>query len=155
MSEVGEGSGLPFVFFVILVGVGSAFRVMRDAFSARLEEWRLMHGRGMKTGYEVRWDYTRSDCNGWSASPLFHACGSILGVRPAAPGFSKIRVAPLLGPGQHAKGTLPHPKGTITVDLRRDGDSWRGRIAIPPGTLGEFAPGGADPREFEGEWILP
>lgn len=123
-------------------------------FHERLEEWRLMPGRGMKTPYEVRWEYTRSDCHAWASHPLYHAFASILGIRPAAPGFSSVVIRPLLLPGATARGTMPHPEGEITAELQRTETGWRGFIELPKSVPGTFHPHGAAPRPFTGRLDL-
>ena len=33
---------------------------------------------------------TRSDCHAWGAHPVFHFYATVLGIRPAAPGFRRV-----------------------------------------------------------------
>ena len=79
---------------------------------------------------------TRSDSHAWAAHPNYGLLATVLGVRPAAPGFRRVRVAPHLGTLRHAEGTGPHPDGTIDV---RVGES----VALPLGryTVLAAAPG--------------
>lgn len=74
------------------------FRVLKqpDALFARLENWFDLPSQGFKTTPEQP-EPTRSDCHAWGAHPLFHFYASILGIRPAAPGFSRVEIAPQLG----------------------------------------------------------
>ena len=51
--------------------------------------------------------------------PLHHYFASILGIRPAAPGFSKVRIAPQMGGLTSARGTMVHPDGDIEVEIER------------------------------------
>jgi len=126
-----------------------------EGFDGRLEEWRAMPGRGFKTPYEVTWDVTRSDCHGWGSHPLFHVCASMLGVRPDAPGFARVRIAPLLGVGRWAKGVVPHPLGEIVVDVHHEAPAvWHGRVEIPEGVEGRLILPGCAPVIFRGAWQL-
>ena len=59
---------------------------------------------------------------------------TVLGIRPAAPGFSRILVAPALGSLKHASGQMPHPAGEIRVSYRRSSGGLRASITLPPGT---------------------
>ena len=82
----------------------------------RLDLWRDMLALHIDTTLESPAP-SRSDCHAWAAHPLLHAHTTVLGVRPAGWGFSKVLVAPLL-PG---RSSMPHPRGTITVDVRGRG----------------------------------
>jgi hypothetical protein len=64
---------------------------------------------------------TRSDSHAWSAHPDYGLLATVLGIGPAAPSFRLVRVAPHLGPLQHAEGRVPHPYGPIDVELVRRG----------------------------------
>jgi hypothetical protein len=69
----------------------------------------------------------------------------VLGVRPSAPGFRAVRVAPALGSLRRASGRVPHPRGDIDVALERVGDAGvRAEITLPPGLSGTFAWGGRE-----------
>ena len=74
----------------------------------------------------------------WGAHPIYHYFATVLGIRPAAPGFAKVRIEPQLWPLTWAKGKLPHPKGFITVDFAIKDDKLSGTVELPEGVTGEF-----------------
>ena len=65
---------------------------------------------------------TRSDSHAWSAHPNYGLLATVLGVRPAEPGFRSVRIAPHPGPLGRAAGRVPHPLGENQVRLERTGD---------------------------------
>jgi alpha-L-rhamnosidase len=80
---------------------------------------------------------TRSDSHAWSAHPNYGLLATVLGVRPAAPGFKTVRIAPHLGPLRHADGRIPHPRGEIVVRFdTADGGGLRGEVTLPEGLNG-------------------
>jgi hypothetical protein len=82
---------------------------------------------------------TRSDTHAWAAHPNYGLLATVLGVRPASPGFHTVRIAPALGPLKHAEGTIPHPLGDIEVAFDRVGATGvRAIITLPPGLSGIF-----------------
>jgi len=57
----------------------------------------------------------RSDCHAWGAVPIYEFTAEILGVKPAAPGFKRIRIAPQPGYLTWAKGEVATPHGNVKV----------------------------------------
>ena len=113
-----------------------------EAVQARLEEWFGLLELGFKTPREKP-EPSRSDCHGWSAHPLYHFYASILGVRPGGMGFKKVEIWPQLGGLEHASGTLPHPKGTIELSVRRVDGRLSGSVTLPEGVTGRLHANGA------------
>ena len=67
-------------------------------------------------------DSPRSECHGWSSTPMYEISAMVLGVYPVADGFEAVRVAPVLLPeGFRAKGRVPVPNGYIDVEVEREG----------------------------------
>jgi len=62
---------------------------------------------------------TRSHCHAWSAAPGFFLGACVLGVRPLAPGWTRVRVAPKPDDLEWARGAVPLPGGG-RIDV-----SWR------------------------------
>lgn len=61
-------------------------------------------------------DFTQgSYCHGWGAWPGSFLMSEILGVKPSGPGFEEILVCPHPCDLEHAKGTVPTPKGDVSV----------------------------------------
>ena len=87
-----------------------------DRYIDQLGPWRGMLELGLTTVPETP-EPTRSDSHAWSAHPNYGLLATVLGVRPAEPGFRSVRIAPHLGPLQRAEGRVPHPKGEIVVRL--------------------------------------
>ena len=88
---------------------------------------------------------TRSDSHAWSAHPNYGLLATVLGVRPAEPGFKKVRIAPHLGSLQRAEGHVPHPLGEIVVRLTRTaGGGLRGEVTLPQGLEGMLEWGGKE-----------
>ena len=109
----------------------------------RMDQWFTLERDGFKTTYEADVPArTRSDCHAWGAHPLYHYFATILGIRPAAPGFAQVRIAPQLGPLSWAQGRLPHPLGMIEVELEQQGRRWHGQIRLPRGVTGTFVQAG-------------
>jgi hypothetical protein len=77
---------------------------------------------------------SRSDCHAWSASPNIEIFRTVLGVDSSAPGFRTVSVRPHLGKLGSAKGSVPHPRGTIEVELRAND----ARVTLPADVTGEF-----------------
>jgi hypothetical protein len=111
---------------------------MADLYYASLTPWRAMIANGLTTFAENP-DPTRSDCHAWSASPIYDFLATICGITPASPGFSSVEVRPALGKLKEVHGTMPHPKGMISVSLVRKGEHGiSGEIELPPSTPGKF-----------------
>jgi hypothetical protein len=111
------------------------------AFFDRLSLWFDLSKHGFVTPFEEP-EPTRSDCHGWGSHPLFHYLATVLGIRPASPGFATVEIKPHLGPLTRASGKLPHPSGAfIEVQLERQGERWAGTIVLPEGITGTFRDG--------------
>lgn len=103
-----------------------------------LEPWSDMLDIGLTT-FAEKPEPTRSDCHAWSAHPNYDMLATICGITPASPGFKTVRIAPHLGRLKFIEGTMPHPKGNISVDLKKVGESeLQGEIVLPEGLTGQF-----------------
>ncbi len=111
---------------------------LADSYLDRLEPWEDMLQRGLTT-FAERPEPTRSDCHAWSASPLYHFLSLVCGIQPAAPGFEQVTIAPNLNGLPGVSGSIPHPKGELSVDLRTSGTNRiNGTITLPQGVTGTF-----------------
>ena len=73
--------------------------------------------------------------HGWGSTVLVAIQEALLGVAPAAPGDEAIIVRPPSGGLDHATGTLPTPRGTVTVAWHRPADSTDAftlDVTVPP-----------------------
>ena len=60
-------------------------------------------------------------CHGWSSTPTRDLVVHTLGISPAEPGCTTVRVAPRLGDLDWARATVPTPHGLLTVEAHADG----------------------------------
>ncbi len=107
---------------------------------SRLNIWLDQLAGGATTTWESP-EPARSDCHAWGAHPLYHYYSSIAGIRPAAPGFRKVRINPQLGDLAYAKGKMPHPDGWIEFDFRKEDGVFKAELTLPEGLDGEFVLG--------------
>ena len=103
-----------------------------DCLLNRMSLWFDAANFGFKTTPEAP-EPSRSECHAWGAHPLYHYFATILGIRPAGPGFRRVSIAPQLGPLEWASGTLPHPLGTIQMEVQRKGRKLSGWVKLPKG----------------------
>jgi alpha-L-rhamnosidase len=116
-----------------------------DRYIEQLTPWQDMLALGLTTTPEKP-PPSRTDSHAWAAHPNYGLLATVLGVRPAAPGFTSVVIRPNLGPLQEAEGKMPHPLGDITVSLQRVGpDGIEASITLPDGLQGNF--------EWRGETI--
>ena len=108
-----------------------------DQYIEMLGPWRRMLASGLTTWAE-RNDPSRSDCHAWGASPNVELFRTVLGIDSAAPGFRRVVIRPNLGKLQQASGSIPHPKGTVGVNLARRDGKLEAEINLPEGVEGEF-----------------
>jgi hypothetical protein len=66
--------------------------------------------------------FRHSLCHAWASGPAPWMTRHILGVIPAAPGFTKVKIQPNLPGLDWAHGTVPTPAGPITVRHKRAGN---------------------------------
>lgn len=111
-----------------------------ERFFERLSLWADLTRLGFKTTVEMP-EPSRSDCHAWGAHPVYHTFASVLGIRPAGFGFTRVRIEPQLGSLPRAQGTMPHPRGPITAAFETRGGHLTGTIELPPGVSGEFVQG--------------
>ena len=103
-----------------------------DQYLARLGPWHTMLDLGLTT-FAEKPDPTRSDCHAWSASPVYELLATVCGIEPASPGFATVRIEPHLGGLKTATARMPHPRGEITVSLRREGNGVAAEVSLPEG----------------------
>ena len=68
--------------------------------------------------------------HGWSCSPTRELISYVLGVTPAEPGFSSVRIAPALGALTRVEGSVPTPHGLVVVAVAADTISIESPIPI-------------------------
>ncbi len=109
-----------------------------DLYVEQLKYWRDMLSIGLTT-FAERPEPSRSDCHAWSASPNYDLLATVCGIMPDAPGFAAALIQPHPGPLQWIKGEMPHPQGTIRVELERKGEQGiSGKVVLPDGVKGRF-----------------
>ena len=84
--------------------------------------WRQMVSNHCSTCVEAEF-YARSECHAWGALALYELPSVVLGVRPAAPGYSRISVRPVPGYLNSASGKVHTPAGDLEVYWEKTGDS--------------------------------
>lgn len=64
-------------------------------------------------------DSPRSECHGWSSTPIYEFSAMLLGVYPAENGFKKVRIKPIDIFGSSVSGRVPIKDGYIDIDVER------------------------------------
>lgn len=109
-----------------------------DLVLEKLAMWRDLVKQGFKTPIESP-EPSRSDCHAWGAHPVFHLHATIAGVRPTAPGFRTVRIAPQPGALTKLDLALPHPRGTVKLQAAFQDGRVEATVELPPETTGVFA----------------
>lgn len=99
--------------------------------------WRKMVEDHLTTCVENDTD-ARSDCHAWGAAVLYELPAVVLGVRPLAPGFGKVKIAPLMGYLSEASGDVVTPAGMVHVEWKREENgACRFSYEVPEGMMVE------------------
>ena len=113
-----------------------------DAYLSLLQPWRDLLDLGLTTWPEHP-DPSRSDCHAWSAHPALDLLRLVAGIRPDAPGFSRVRIAPAPGALTTFSAVHPHPKGEIRVTYERKGTGLAASVELPRGSTASWCGGSA------------
>jgi alpha-L-rhamnosidase len=141
MATVGSPFALQFVIEALLAAgrTSEAVAIIRD-------RWGPMVEAGATTCWETfpGWEKdkpTRSHCHGWSAGPVHLLLETILGVQPAAYGWTKAVISPHPVNGlTHAEGAVATPHGPLRVAWKRTGTTLDVTVAAPAGMTWTVAP---------------
>lgn len=110
-----------------------------DDYMKWLDKWRENIQMGLTTWAETSdVDKTRSDCHAWGSSPNIEIFRTILGVDSDGVGFSKVKIEPHLGQMNDISGTIPHPKGSISVRYKLENGKWKIQIELPKTITGKL-----------------
>jgi hypothetical protein len=109
-----------------------------DAFWRRLAFWPGLTDQEFTATPEMP-EPSRSDAHAWGSHPAWHTLASIAGVRPDAPGFARVRIAPMPGPLTAFTARVVHPRGTVDVAFHRSPNGRaRYTITLPAGIDGRL-----------------
>lgn len=126
---------------------------MGDLYTSLLDNWTNQLDQGLTTFAETDIE-PRSECHAWSASPNYHFLKIIAGIYPKSSHFNEIMVAPNFNGLDQFKAVMPHPKGEIIVELKKEGEKVTGDITLPKGTTGLFIYNGKEVELKEGEQCI-
>ena len=137
MHEAPEGfvtAGSPFFMFFLLEGL-----VREGKIDQLIQQIINYWGPQVEAGATTFWEMytrdqarmTRSHCHGWSAGPTYFLTQHVLGLSPAGPGYSRLRVAPRPGHVRWARGTVPTPHGTVSCSWQADAHGTFVRVEAP------------------------
>ena len=111
---------------------------LADRYLEVLAPWRRMLALGLTSAPEKE-EPTRSDSHAWAAHPNYGLLATVLGVRPASPGFRTVQITPAFGAMRMASGRVIHPRGDIDVSFTRNGaNGLSAEITLPPGLTGRL-----------------
>jgi alpha-L-rhamnosidase len=110
-----------------------------DDYMKWLDKWRENIQMGLTTWAETSdVNSTRSDCHAWGSSPNIEIYRTILGIDSDGLGFSKVKIEPHLGEITDISGTMPHPKGNISVSYKLENGKWKIQIELPKTITGKL-----------------
>ena len=110
-----------------------------DLILSNLNFWNNFINKGLTTCGESGFaSMDRSDCHAWSAHPAYFLLNSICGIKPADIGFNNVLIEPNLGSLNYIKASMPHPKGTISVEYIKKSGKINANIFLPKGLNGEW-----------------
>ena len=95
-----------------------------------LADWYDMLKDNATTWFEFP-GFSRSDCHGWSATPIYEFTTKILGLIPAGDGMSAVTVDPHFYHLTEASGTLPTVHGGVHLSFKKEGDVYRVTVNSP------------------------
>lgn len=75
--------------------------------------------------------YARSECHAWGSLILYELPSISLGVRPAAPGYKKVRIAPAPGYLTNASGIVKTPAGMVRVSWKIEDGAFKIDYEVP------------------------
>jgi hypothetical protein len=108
----------PFYRYVVHDALAIAGRA--DLIATACLDWTVALER-CPTSWTETW-YGGTVSHGWSSTPTRDLVQRVLGVTPAAPGFTVAAVDPALGPSlEWARGAVPTPAGLLHIDVRAGG----------------------------------
>ena len=110
---------------------------LADRYFELLDSWRDLLKLNFTTWPESRGE-TRSDTHAWSAHPTADLLRIVAGIGPVAPGFTRLRVAPLLGTLTALDATAATPHGPVSVRYRVAKGVLTAEIERPHSLPGEF-----------------
>jgi hypothetical protein len=110
---------------------------LADRYPAFLQTWRDLLKLHYTTWPESRGE-TRSDTHAWSAHPTADLLGVIAGIQPDAPGYARLRVAPVLGDLTELSATAATPSGPVAVHYKVQGAHLVADITRPAKLPGDF-----------------
>jgi hypothetical protein len=102
-----------------------------------LQGWRDLLPMNYTTWPETR-EQPRSDSHAWSAHPTADLLGIVAGIRSAAPGYGRVRIAPVLGGLTSLDATAATPHGPVKVSYRVVNGRLNAVIERPATLPGEF-----------------
>lgn len=86
----------------------------------RFDGWRKMLVDWHCTTWCENPDSPRSECHGWSSVPIYEFSAMILGVKPNADGWESVIIKPYTADLENAQGTVPTPRGHISVSWQKE-----------------------------------
>ncbi len=95
------------------------------ALKAQRRDWGAILDSGVKTCYETfrtKTTWPRSAAHAWSASPAIFLKTEVLGIKAVKPGYEEFVIEPKGCDLTYAKGSVPTPKGDITVEWKKKED---------------------------------
>ena len=123
--------------FLTYQGIDLRRGQVRDRYFELLKTWRDLLALNYTTWPESR-DQPRSDTHAWSAHPTADLLGIVAGIRPAAPGYSRLRVEPRLGSLTSLDATAATPHGPVKVSYRSANNQLIAVIDRPASLPGTF-----------------
>lgn len=110
---------------------------LADRYPALLQTWRDLLKLHYTTWPESRGE-TRSDTHAWSAHPTADLLGVIAGIQPDAPGYARLRVAPVPGDLTALDAVAATPAGPVAVHYKVQAGRLTADIDRPAALPGDF-----------------
>jgi hypothetical protein len=145
----GDGDYVRVYPFISYFEVLARFTAGLDTSAVELirREWGFMATRGPGTMWETiasdegtQVDSTPSSDHGWSSGAAPALTSYVLGVQPTSPGFATFVVTPHPGGLASARGTVPTPRGPISVSWTASGGKLALQVSAPKGEVWQNAP---------------
>ena len=89
-----------------------------EYFDRLMEPWRKMVKNNLTTWAEDDLMF-RSDCHGWSSSPIYEIVRELFGLTPGKAGSASLRVEPRIGLQESAEGTFVTALGNVSISWRK------------------------------------